>query len=107
MFAFFVTTRFASALALIAMLSGLAAGVVFGLLAAKRRRRRCKTCRWWGDEEDDVARQATEYPCAHEKLGGGWATRVSHSDGCCGDECGTIYCGPDFGCIHWEGKDSR
>ena len=103
MFAFFVTTGFASALALIAMLSGLAAGVVFGSLAAKRRRRRCKACRWWGDEED-ADRRGPEYPCACDKVGGGWATVP---DGCYGREWGDVYTGPDFGCIHWEGKDSR
>ena len=124
MFAFFVTTRFASALALIAMLSGLAAGVVFGLLAVTRRRRtgHCKDCahwrpgdtRWFSEAARKCERLALPLGLAMRLMSvplsqqGGPSLVDGVDDAVAADEglWPDIYTGPDFGCIHWQGKDS-
>ena len=62
----------------------------------------CKTCKWWEEEPDGGWGGDDWRDCNHKKLNG----NQRGSDVCVpiGWEGANIVTGPDFGCIHWEGK---
>jgi hypothetical protein len=61
--------------------------------------RRCRTCKWWKSEIE------SEGECWHPKVeSNGWPRRSLDGAWYSYDEGGCIETGPEFGCVHWEGK---
>lgn len=66
---------------------------------------RCRTCKHWGPA---IEGRDAMY-CNHDKLGD-LPEAINERDGLYPEDergiCGAwIVTGPDFGCVHWEGKE--
>jgi hypothetical protein len=82
---------------------------------------RCRTCKWWRDDADAVSRYSNVKRCHSPKLfmdGYGSDGKLTVLDDpehiLCDDEAAvndasgyfaSLTPGPDFGCVHWEGKE--
>lgn len=61
---------------------------------------RCRTCRWWADEGDQFE-HLCKAPINDPRSEG---TDLIIAQCVCG-RGGLLATGPEFGCVHWEGRD--
>jgi hypothetical protein len=62
---------------------------------------RCRTCRWWAADEPGCDPNCL---CEHPKLCNPRTDQGSDALNYEYDEGGGFFTGPDFGCVHWEGR---